>query len=133
MRAPTRSDSVILHQGNIMSVIATAAPASAASPIVDLFNHGHKKGGHVGSSTDSSAASSAQGHTTNQGLFSSLLESLEQVIGVSLTAPATAASATTAAAAAGIAGTAPTGIASATASGGIHSASTLGANVNAKV
>jgi hypothetical protein len=130
MRAPTRSDSVILHQGNIMSVIATAAPASAASPIVDLFNHGHKKG-HVGSSTDSSAASSAQGHTTNQGLFSSLLESLEQVIGVSLTAPATAASATTAAA--GIAGTAPTGIASATASGGIHSASTLGANVNAKV
>jgi hypothetical protein len=115
-----------------MSVNATAAPASAASPIVDLFNHGHKKG-HVGSSTDSSAAGSAQGRTTNQGLFSSLLDSLEQVIGVSLTAPATAASATTAAAAAGIAGTAPTGIAPATASGGIHSASTLGANVNAKV
>lgn len=115
-----------------MSVSATAAPATAASPIVDLFNHGHKKS-HVGSSTDSSAAGSAQGPTTNQGLFSSLLESLEQVIGVSLTAPATAASATTAAAAAGIAGTSPTGIASATASGGIHSANTLGANVNAKV
>jgi hypothetical protein len=109
-----------------MSVIATAAPASAASPIVDLFNHGHKKGGHVGSSTDSSAATSAQGPATNRGLFSSLLESLEQVIGVSLTAPATAASATTAATA--VAGTAPTGTA---ASGG--TSSTLGANVNAKV
>jgi hypothetical protein len=118
-----------------MSVIATAAPASAASPIVDLFKHGHKKGGQVGSGTSSSAAdagtsaSSAQAPATNGSLFSSLLDSLEQVIGVSLTAPApapvpataTAASATTAAAA-----VAPT------VSGGAHSFTTLGANVNAK-
>jgi hypothetical protein len=105
-----------------MSVIATAAPASTASPIVDLFNHGHKKG-KVGSGSDPSAASSAQAPTTSQGLFSSLLDSLEQVIGVSLTAPATAASAATAVAA----------VVPKATGGGTLSSSTLGVNVNARV
>jgi hypothetical protein len=108
-----------------MSVIASAA-ASTASPIVDLFNHTHKKTGHAASSTDAGAASATQGRDTNHGLFSSLLESLEQVIGVSLTAPASAAPVTAAAtSAAAASGT--------TASAVSHPSNALGANVNAKV
>jgi hypothetical protein len=108
-----------------MSVIASAASASAASPVVDLFKHGHKKGGHAASSTDlsaassttdSSAASSTQAPATNHGLFSSLLDSLQQMIGISLTAPTSAA-----------------GITATAASSAAHASNSLGANVNARV
>jgi len=78
-----------------MSLIATATAASA-SPTVNLFTHGHKKGGHAGK--DGTASSSTQGPATTQSLLSSLFESIEQVIGISLTAPPQAASATTPAA-----------------------------------
>jgi len=123
-----------------MSVIASAASASAASPVVDLFKHGHKKGGHAASgtdssaassTTDSSAASSAQAPATNHGLFSSLLDSLQQMIGISLTAPTSAASAATAAASAAAAAT---GITATAASSAAHASNnSLGANVNARV
>ncbi|HWS69850.1 MAG TPA: hypothetical protein VN325_44360 [Steroidobacteraceae bacterium] len=90
-----------------MSLIATATAASA-SPTVNLFTHGHKKGGHAGK--DGTASSSTQGPATTQSLLSSLFESIEQVIGVSLTAPKSPASTTapvtgavTAAAGAGVA------------------------------
>lgn len=106
-----------------MSVIASAA-AATASPIVDLFNHAHKKAGQAGASTNAAAT---QGRATNQGLFSSLLESLEQVVGVSLTAPTSAASVTTAATSAASAA------AGSTASAVSQPSNTLGANVNAKV
>ena len=109
-----------------MSTISSTASAAAA-PIVDLFNHGHKKAGKVGSGTDASASDSTQGPATTQGLFSRLLESLEQVIGVSLTAPASATPATTAATAALAAVTSSTA-----ATAAAHAANTLGANINAK-
>jgi len=92
-----------------MTLIATAAAASTASPTVNLFAHGHKKGGHAGPK-DASASSSVQGPATTQSLLSSLFESIEQLVGISLTAPthaasATAAGAVTAAAGAGAAAT----------------------------
>ena len=74
-----------------MSLISTAA-ATAASPTLNLIPHGHKKGGHA--VKDGAASSSTQGPATTQSLLSSLFESIEQVIGVSLTAPKSAASAT---------------------------------------
>jgi len=72
-------------------LIASAA-AEAASPIPHILPHGHKKGGHA--VKDGAASSSTQGPATTQTLLSSLFESIEQVIGVSLTAPKSAASAT---------------------------------------
>jgi hypothetical protein len=87
-----------------MSLIGTAAAASA-SPTVNLFTHGHKKGGHAGGK-DGTASSSTQGPATTQSLLSSLFESIEQVIGISLTAPsatAPTAGAVTAAAGASVA------------------------------
>ena len=70
-----------------MSLISTAT-AAAASPTLNLITHGHKKGGHA--VKDGTASSSTQGPATTQSLLSSLLESIEQVIGISVTAPQTA-------------------------------------------
>jgi hypothetical protein len=70
-----------------MSLISTAA-ATAASPTLNLIPHGHKKGGHP--VKDGTASSSTQGPATTQSLLSSLFESIEQVIGISVTAPQTA-------------------------------------------
>ena len=81
-----------------MSLIATTAAASAVSPTVNLFTHGHKKGGHAGFGKDATASSATQGPATTHSLLSSLFESIEQVIGISVTAPPQAASATTPAA-----------------------------------
>ena len=67
-----------------MSLIPTATAASA-SPTVNLFTHGHKKGGHA--VKDGTAGSSTQGPATTHSVLSSLFESIEQVIGISLTAP----------------------------------------------
>jgi hypothetical protein len=73
-----------------MSLISTAT-AAAASPTLNLITHGHKKGGHA--VKDGTASSSTQGPATTQSLLSSLFESIEQVIGISVTAPQRAASA----------------------------------------
>ena len=80
-----------------MSLISTAT-AAAASPTLNLIAHGHKKGGHA--VKDATASSSTQGPATTQSLLSSLFESIEQVIGISVTAPQRAAFATAPAAAA---------------------------------
>jgi hypothetical protein len=82
-----------------MSLIATAT-AAAASPTLNLITHGHKKGGHA--VKDGTASSSTQGPATTQSLLSSLFESIEQVIGISVTAPKPIASETAPAAVAGV-------------------------------
>jgi hypothetical protein len=97
-----------------MSLIATAASASAASPVANLFVHGHRKGGHAAISESSSSP------TSTQGLFSSLLQSLEQVIGIRATTSTSAAAGTTAAAGA----TAAAGTTGAAATSGIASIAT---------
>jgi hypothetical protein len=116
----------ILQRGNNMSLIATAAAASA-SPTVNLFTHGHKKGGHA--VKDGTASSPTQGPATTHSLLSSLFESIEQVIGVSLTAPQRAASA--AAPAAG-AVAAAAGVGAAILPNASTSFSGIGAHINTK-
>lgn len=112
-----------------MSTISSATTASATSPIADLFHHAHKKGGTVGSSSDASTTDSTQGPTSNQGLFSNLLDSIEQVMGISLTSPTSAASQPTSATSATSAGTGST---AAAAAGLAQAARALGANINVK-
>jgi hypothetical protein len=107
-----------------MSLIATAAAASA-SPAVNLFTHGHKKGGHAGK--DGTASSSTQGPATTQSLLSSLFESIEQVVGISLTAPQRAASATVPAA-----GAATAAAGAATTPNASTSFSGIGAHIDTK-
>jgi type IV secretory pathway ATPase VirB11/archaellum biosynthesis ATPase len=109
-----------------MSLIATAAAASAASPTVNLFTHGHKKGSHAGAK-DGTASSSTQGPATTQSLLSSLFESIEQVMGISLTAPPRAVSAATPAAGAVTATAGP-----ATTPNASTSFSGIGAHINTK-
>ncbi len=106
-----------------MTSIASTA-AATASPALILPAHGHKKGAHAASSTDPSASGSTQGATTTQDLFSSLLQSIEQVIGVSLTSSSAAAGSKTLA---GIAATAPAAAANATGAAGA-----LGTRLNAR-
>ena len=105
-----------------MSLIATAASASAASPVANLFVHGHRKGGHAAISESSRSLS--QSPTSTQGLFSSLLQSLEQVIGITATTSTSAAAGTTAAAGA----SAAAGTTGAAATSGIASIATTSAN-----
>ena len=97
----------------------SSAPSSALFPS-NIHAHGHKRGGHadaVGSSSDD--ATQAPGAVEN--LFGSLLQSLEQVVGLQPgAAPAATASAT--------ASTGATGAAAATAGAGasaIHTANPL--------
>jgi hypothetical protein len=90
-----------------MSSIANLSSAPSAVPPGNLHLHGHKKGSHVGSTDDSSGDTAQMPVGAAQNLFSKMLQSLEQVIGVQLTAatPAatpTAAPAVTAATAAGV-------------------------------
>jgi hypothetical protein len=109
-----------------MSLIAPLATASAASPTLNLFTHGHKKGGHAGSAKDVAASSTAQGPATTQSLLSSVLESIEQVIGISVTAPQAASSPATA----------PANLsqgAQSVPSGGNQTVGGIGANVNLRV
>jgi hypothetical protein len=106
-----------------MSLISTAT-AAAASPTLNLITHGHKKGGHA--VKDGTASSSTQGPATTQSLLSSLLESIEQVIGISVTAPQTAsATAPAAGALTAAAGPATTANASTSFSG-------IGAHINTR-
>jgi hypothetical protein len=94
-----------------MSSIANLSSAPSALPPVNVHPHGHKHGSHVESADDSSSDTAAQVPPgAAQNLFGSLLQSLEQVIGVqSTTATPTAAATPTTAASTG----APTTVASA--------------------
>jgi hypothetical protein len=89
------------NQGKHMSSIANLTSASSALPSLNIRPHGHKKGSHVGSTDDSGSNTAGQVPVgTVQNLFGTLLQSLEQVIGVQLGATAPAATAATAASAA---------------------------------
>jgi hypothetical protein len=98
-----------------MSSIPNLTSASSALPTLNIHTHGHKKGSHVGSPDDSTSSSSAQAPAGSvQNLFGTLLQSVEQVIGLQLSPAKPAAAATTAAAGAGTtAATASTGAATA--------------------
>jgi hypothetical protein len=108
-----------------MSLISTAT-AAAASPTLNLITHGHKKGGHA--VKDGTASSSTQGPATTQSLLSSLLDSIEQVIGISATAPPTASATAPAAAAV----TAAAGAGAAATPNASPSFSGIGAHINTK-
>ena len=104
------------------SVTNLSSVSPAALPPVNLHSHGHKHGSHVESADDSTSADTPSAEApsgSTQSLFGTLLQSLEQVIGLqpstttpaaTATTPATAsattsASATTASAAAGTSST----------------------------
>ena len=109
---------------NHMSSISNLTSAASALPTLNIHPHGHKKGSQVGSADDSSSNTAAQAPAgTVQNLFGTLLQSLEQVIGLqpSTGTAATAATATTGAGASTTAAAASTGAATAS----TQSASTL--------
>jgi len=84
-----------------MSSIANLTSTPAALPPLNIHPHGHKKGAHAESADDSGSSTAAQVPVgTQRNLFGTLLQSLEQVIGVQLSAAAPATAASTAAAAA---------------------------------
>jgi hypothetical protein len=103
---PRRNDSI---KETRMSSIANVSSSAAAPAPVNIHPHGHRKGLRTGSTTDSSSGTAAQIPAgTGQNLFGSLLNSLEQVIGVqSLSTAAAPAAASTTGAAAGAATPAP--------------------------
>jgi hypothetical protein len=76
-----------------MSSIASLTSAPTALPQINVHPHGHKKGPHAESSGDSSDTAAQIPAGAAQNLFGTLLNSLEQVIGVKLSAPASAAAA----------------------------------------
>ena len=75
-----------------MSSIANLSSAPSALSSITAHSHGHKKGSRVEStSSDSDGdAMTPVPAGTQQNLFSSMLQSLEQVIGVQTAPPATA-------------------------------------------
>jgi hypothetical protein len=83
-----------------MSSIANLSSAPSALSAITTHSHGHKKGSRVESTSSNSDgdAMTPVPAGTQQNLFSSMLQSLEQVIGVQ---PASSASASTGTAAAG--------------------------------
>ena len=81
-----------------MSTIANLTSSSSALPLVNAHPHGHKKTSQLDPTADSGSSTAAQvPAATAQNLFGSLLQSLEQVIGVQFasTAPSTATAAAT--------------------------------------
>jgi hypothetical protein len=89
-----------------MSSIVNLSSATSAIPPVNIHSHGHKKGSHL-ESTDGAGSDTAGSANAGsvQNLFGSLLQSLEQVIGLgSATATATAAATPVTAATASTAG-----------------------------
>ena len=118
-----------------MSLIPNLTSASSALPTLNIHTHGHKKGSHVGSPDDSTSGSAAQAPAGSvQNLFGRLLQSLEQVVGLQLSAAKPAATAATAATAAATSAPATTaaagagaGSTAATASTGVAAASTQSA------
>jgi hypothetical protein len=78
-----------------MSSIANLSSAPSALPPVNVHPHGHRRGSHVESTDDSSSDTAAQVPPgAAQNLFGSLLQSLEQVIGVQSTTATPTATAT---------------------------------------
>jgi hypothetical protein len=114
------------------SVSNLSSAASAALPSVNLRGHGHKHGSHVEStdasndSTSNDALGQAPAAST-QNLFGTLMQSLEQVIGLqpSTTTPAATASAATPAATASATTSASAATASAAAGTSATAQSTL--------
>ncbi|HSY94394.1 MAG TPA: hypothetical protein VK793_02180 [Steroidobacteraceae bacterium] len=105
-----------------MSSIANLGAASAALPQLNIHPHGHKKGLDALSTELSSSDSTAQLPVpAAQNLFSNLLQSLEQVIGLQTTSAAKA----TAAAAPGTGVTAAASTATAAASTSAATGNTL--------
>ena len=85
-----------------MSAIANLSSVAAALLPVNSHPHGHKRGPHVQSTIDSGSGSAAHMPAeSKQNLFGSLLNSLEQVLGVQATTPAAAAAGSTDPSAAG--------------------------------
>jgi hypothetical protein len=89
-----------------MSAIASLSSAPSALPAIKSHAHGHKKGSQVESTDDaiSDATLAPVPAATQQNLFSSLLQSLQQTVGVqtsSATSPTSATAATSASAGAG--------------------------------
>lgn len=80
-----------------MSLLPISSAASTTVPSVNFHVHGHKKGSHVGGASDSNSAT-GQNPSAPESLFSNLLQSVQQVIGLQMTtaAAATATSATSA-------------------------------------
>jgi hypothetical protein len=117
-----------------MSTIPNLTSAPSAFPLVNIHPHGHKKGSQVDSTGDSASTTAAQvPAAAAQNLFGSLLQSLEQVIGVQLGATAPAAASTTAGAGTtngASAATASTSAATATATAGAGAASYLHTNAS---
>ncbi len=110
-----------------MLSIPNLTSASSALPPLNIHTHGHKKGSHVGSTDDSGSNSAAQAPSgTVQNLFGTLLQSLEQVIGLQSSTAKPAATAATATAGAGA--TAATAATAATVSTGAATASTQSAS-----
>jgi hypothetical protein len=102
-----------------MSTIANLTSASSALPLDNIHPHGHKKGSQAISTGDSGSDTAAQVPAgTAQNLFGSLLQSLEQVIGVQLSATAPAAATAAASTTIGAGTTASTGAATASTSAG---------------
>jgi len=90
-----------------MSTIANLTSATSALPSVNAHGRGHKKSSQLDSIDDSGSATTAQvPATTQQNLFGSMLQSLEQVIGVQLGATAPATSSTAASTTTGVGTTA---------------------------
>jgi hypothetical protein len=112
-----------------MSAIASLSSAPSALPTIKSHAHGHKKGSQVESTDDaiSDATLAPVPAATQQNLFSSLLQSLQQTVGVQ-TSSATAASLPTSATVA----TSATAGAGTTASTTTAAASTAGGTAIAK-
>jgi hypothetical protein len=113
-----------------MSAIASLSSASAALPTIKSHAHGHKKGSQVESTDDaiSDATLAPVPAATQQNLFSSLLQSLQQTVGAQ-TATATSATATTSATAAA---SAPAGGATTASTPSAAAATTAGGATTAK-
>jgi len=113
-----------------MSSIPSLSFSASTLPTSNVHPHGHKRGSHVESGGDSSSSSGTPvPAAAQQNAFSSLLQSLEQAIGVqsgtATAAPAASSAATAASAAAGAVGAANTANAAAAAGTPTHSASAL--------
>jgi hypothetical protein len=66
--------------GAIMSLTVNAAATTL--PSLSLRGHGHKRGVHGDTGNDSIGSSSTDVPTSTQGLFSSLLQTVGQVVGI---------------------------------------------------
>jgi hypothetical protein len=59
-----------------------AIPNAISSAIDSLSHHGHKKGVHAGANSLTSTSSADEQDGSTQGLFGSLLDTAEQMVGI---------------------------------------------------